>query len=229
MNEPNAGYAGSHGTQRAFPARVVFEPPQRFERSQLLLRILVMILLSGLHQPFGGISCALYFILPVVAAVLISQRGGSQFLASDMHWMHSALEWVVGLFAYLMLVTDRIPLGPSQRLVRLEVQPQGTPSVATALFRFFTSLPHLIVLFVLGIISGLIWLYAALSVLFTEQYPYALQKFQRGILAWIARVLVYHGSLVEDYPPFAFDDDGPTHRLLEDDGPASASSEGHDA
>jgi len=214
MNESNAEVAGAHPESDAdFPVQLFVELPQRYERSQLLLRILVMILLSALHQPFGGISCGLYFVLPVVAAVLISQRGGSQFIATDSGWMRAALEWIMGLFAYLMLVTDRVPLDAPKRSVHLKIRPSGTPTVGTALVRFFTSLPHVLVLSVLGMLSVLIWVVAALSVLLTESYPPTLQRFQRNLLAWAARFFVYHCSLIEDYPPFSLYEERPAPQL----------------
>ena len=214
MNEPNAEVAGAHPEPATdYPVQVFVELPERYERSQLLLRFLVMILLSALHQPFGGISCGLYFVLPVVAAVLISQRGGSQFISTDAGWMRSTLEWIMGLFAYLMLVTDRVPLDASKRSLHLKVRPGGTPTVGTALVRFFTSLPHVLVLSVLGMLSALIWIVAALSVLFTESYPPTLQRFQRNLLAWTARFFVYHCSLIEDYPPFSLYEERPTYQL----------------
>lgn len=214
MNEASANRAGVDDQRMEFPVRLIVDRPERFERPQLLLRIPVMILLSALHQPFGGTSSALYFILPVVASVLISQRGKDEFLGSDSKWMRSALEWVMGLFAYLMLVTDRVPLGPNQRQVHLDVRPGGTPSVPTALIRFLTTLPHLLVLAVLCMLSVLIWFYAAFSVLLTENYPSSLQRFQQGVLSWMARVFVYHCSLVEEYPPFEFDSESASRHLV---------------
>jgi hypothetical protein len=30
-------------------------------------------------------------------------------------------------------------------------------------------------------------------------------SFQRGVLRWQARLVAYHASLVEEYPPFSFE------------------------
>ncbi len=57
----------------------------------------------------------------------------------------------------------------------------------------------------LGIISVIVWLIAAVMVLIRESYPEGLYNFQRGVLRWEARLLGYHASLVEEYPPFALD------------------------
>ena len=42
-------------------------------------------------------------------------------------------------------------------------------------------------------------------VLIQESYPEGLYDFQCGVVRWQARLLVYHASLVDGYPPFAFD------------------------
>jgi hypothetical protein len=42
-------------------------------------------------------------------------------------------------------------------------------------------------------------------VLIQENYPDGLYNFQRGVLRWEARLLGYHASLVDQYPPFALD------------------------
>jgi hypothetical protein len=54
-------------------------------------------------------------------------------------------------------------------------------------------------------VSGVILLIAAIMVLIQENYPDGLYNFQRGVLRWEARLLGYHASLVEKYPPFALD------------------------
>ena len=46
-----------------------------------------------------------------------------------------------------------------------------------------------------------------LTVLFTERIPPSILAFQRGVLRWNARLVAYHASLVEEYPPFALDTD----------------------
>jgi len=62
-----------------------------------------------------------------------------------------------------------------------------------------------LVLGLLGIVSGIVWIIAAVMVLIQESYPDGLYNFQRGVLRWEARLLGYHASLVHEYPPFALD------------------------
>ena len=115
------------------------------------------------------------------------------------------LRWLIALYSYLGILTDRFPTEKPQEIVRYEVQTGGTPTVGSALLRLIYSIPSAIVLAVLGIVSGIIWLIAAVMVLVQENYPEGLYDFQRGVLRWEARLLGYHASLVDQYPPFALD------------------------
>ena len=56
---------------------VVFEaaPRLRWERMQVLLRVAILIVLAFLGVSLGWALCALYIILPVLAAMLISREG----------------------------------------------------------------------------------------------------------------------------------------------------------
>lgn len=189
------------------PVSLELQMPERFDRIQLLLRVLISIAFGMLHRSSASLFGALYFCLPVLAAVLISRRQGVGFLTQDAPWLTSLLEWVVGFYAYMLCVTDRFPLGAQERVVHLHVQTSGTPTVAGALGRLVRSVPHALVLMVLGVLSCLIWVVAALAILFTEHYPVSLHTYQRQLVGWMARLFAFHASLIASYPPFALADD----------------------
>ena len=101
------------------------------------------------------------------------------------------------------------------------IQAVPTPSLQTAppasaplelhydvywsLLRLVTILPHAFALGLLSILSSLLWLVAALGILFTRTCPGAVFRYQRGMLRWMGRAIAYHASLVDRYPPFALD------------------------
>ncbi len=87
----------------------------------------------------------------------------------------------------------------------VDVQPAGSPTVGSALLRLIYSIPSAIVLGLLGIISGFVWLIGAILVFIKQDYPAGMYGFQRGMLRWLARLLGYHASLVDRYPPFSLD------------------------
>lgn len=111
----------------------------------------------------------------------------------------------MAFYAYLAIVTDRFPSEKAEELVKFQVRTSGTPTVGSALLRLIYSIPSAFVLSLLGIVSEVLWVIAAIMVLAQENYPDGIYNFQLGILRWEARLLAYHASLVEQYPPFALD------------------------
>jgi hypothetical protein len=172
--------------------------PEKFERPQIFLRILLWILLSWIV----GLA---FFVLPIAAAIYISQKGSEKFLEEDGPKMTGWLRWIMAFYAYLAIVTDRFPSEKAEELVKFEVRTSGTPTVGSALLRLIYSIPSAFVLSLLGIVSEVLWVIAAIMVLAQENYPDGIYNFQLGILRWEARLLGYHASLVEQYPPFALD------------------------
>ena len=172
--------------------------PEKFERPQLFLRLIVYFFLSF-------ISGLAYFGLPVIAAIWISQKGSQKFLEEDGPRVKGWLRWLTGLYAYLYILTDKFPSETADDQLQFDVQVGGSPSVGSALLRLIYSIPSLIVLGVLSWVAAVIWIIAAVQILMNETYSQGLYDFQCGVVRWNARLLAYHASLVDPYPPFAFD------------------------
>jgi hypothetical protein len=175
--------------------------PQRFDRVQVVLRVVIIWLAALIGIPFWLI---LYLGFPVLAAVLISQKDGARYLTEDGQRVSGWLRAVVAVIAYLWILTDRL-LGSSEPPVRFEVEPSGTPTAGSALLRILTAIPSAFVLALLGFVSAIVWVIAAIWVLIAETYPESLYGFQRGVVRWTARLLAYLASLVDSYPPFSLD------------------------
>lgn len=178
--------------------------PRRFQRAQVFLRILIAIVMSLVISYLGTFG-VIYLALPVASAIFLSQRNGERFLAEDGKRIGQWLRWILAFYAYLAFLTDRLPTEKPQDWVRLDIIRGGSPSVGSALLRLVTSIPSALALALLSIVSGFIWIIAAVWVLASESYPQPLYNFQRGVLRWQARLLGYHASLVDRYPPFAID------------------------
>jgi hypothetical protein len=178
---------------------VIFEVtrPEKFDRVQVLIRIVAYFLLSL-------IISLVYWGLPIIAAIWISQKGSQRFLDEDGPKITGWLRWMTALTAYTYALTDRFP-SEEDPSVRYEVQPAGTPSLGSALLRLIFSIPSLIVLGILNWVAGIVWLISAVMILIQETYPEGLYDFQCGVVRWQARLVAYHASLVGEYPPFAFD------------------------
>ncbi|MCE9575527.1 MAG: DUF4389 domain-containing protein [Deltaproteobacteria bacterium] len=191
-----------------YPVHVEVETPAHFERIQLLLRLALAIALGWVGVTAGWLVCTLYAALPVVAAIAISSGGGSRYRDEVAPRIWQVLRWLLQFSAYMSLLVDRFPTDGDVG-VDATLRPTGTPSIGSALLRLLTSIPSGLVLCVLWFISGILWVIAAVIVLLGGDMPPSIAKFQRGVLRWSARLVAYHASLVEEYPPFAFEtDDG---------------------
>jgi len=182
---------------------VIFDPvrPERFDRAQVFLRLVVLFIFSSI----GSVGSLLYFGFPVLAAIMISGKGGQRFMEEDAPRVAGGLHWIVAVGSYVSFLSDRFPTERPETAARLEVTPTGIPTVGTAVLRIITSIPSLLVFLLLGIVSLFVWLVAAISVLVLRRYPEVLYGYQRAVVRWGARLLAYHASIVDRYPPFAID------------------------
>ncbi len=179
---------------------VTFDVPlqKEFDRAHVLLRVVVFWLV-------GWVPGLLYYVLPAVAALWVSQKGPQRFLQEDTPKLTSWIRMAMAFYAYLFMFTDKLPLERPEEVVTLEVQPGGNPSVGSALLRFFLAIPSAWVLGILYLVAYVMWIVAAIQVLTQGSFSEGIASVFRGVLAWQARLFVYLGSLVEPYPPFALE------------------------
>ncbi|MCH7523061.1 MAG: hypothetical protein IH920_04735 [Chloroflexi bacterium] len=136
--------------------------PERFERTQVFLRILLLIIISIVTGAVGWIFGLVYLLLPVLAAILVSNRGRERFIEEEGARVSGWLRWLVAFYAYLIILTDRFPTERPGEIVRFEVRAGGSPTVGSALLRLIYSIPNAFVFVLLGIVSVVVWLIAAL-------------------------------------------------------------------
>jgi hypothetical protein len=183
-----------------YPVAFEIERPPVFDRAHVVLRIAVLIVIGWIAHPVG----LLWLGLPVVAAILIWEKGGQRYLDEDGPTIGRVLNWIVDLAAYLAVLTDRLP-SRDAHAVQVEVERSGSPTTRSAVLRIVYAIPSLIVLAVLTWVGAIVWVIAMVLVLFTGSYPESWWHFLRGIVAWEARLVAYLASLVERYPPFTLE------------------------
>ena len=169
-------------------------------RAHVFLRILILVLASWIIGTWGWMGL-LYLGLPAVAAILIAQKSGTRYLTRTGDRVTGWVGFVVGVLAYLAFLTDELP-GGGRQPVRLSVTRAGSPTVGSALLRIPKAIPSAFVLALLALVGSIVWLIAAVSILFTEEYPEPFWNFQHAVIGWQARLFAYLASLVEAYPPF---------------------------
>jgi hypothetical protein len=114
------------------------------------------------------------------------------------------LRWRVRAVSYLTLLRDEYPpFGDYAYPAELVLtRPDGHRNRLTVVFRFFLAIPHLILLWLLGIAWGVTTAVAWVLILFTGRYPETLYGFAIGVFAWTVRVEAYMLLLRDEYPPF---------------------------
>ncbi|MEW5917194.1 MAG: DUF4389 domain-containing protein [Gemmatimonadota bacterium] len=66
-------------------------------------------------------------------------------------------------------------------------------------------IPHIFAIWVLGLVWGLVTVFAWFAILFTGEYANTMYRFAAGVLQWTTRVEAYLLLLHDEYPPFSFD------------------------
>jgi len=188
-----------------YPVTFDIAYPPKMDRVQVAIRIGIVIVLAILGGSLGWIWGAMYIIIPVAAAIMISQRGAEKYIAEADENMTKWLRLLMAVHAYLGLLTDRLPNEEPRETLTYEVRPTGTPTPGQTRLRIILGIPHYIVLAVLGIVAFVLIIIAAIMVVVQESYPEGIFNFLRGVLRWEARLYAYLAGLVEAYPPFALD------------------------
>jgi hypothetical protein len=184
----------------SFPVTFDVEPPPVFQRAHVFLRVGLLVVIGWIGHPFG----LLWLGVPVVAAIMVSQKGGQRYLDESGPIITRALNWILDLIAYLALLTDQLP-GRGEHPVRFQIDRSGSPTVGSALLRILYAIPSLIVLAILTFVGAIVWLIAVVLVLVNEKYPDGLWRFLIGLVRWEANLLTYLASLVDRYPPFTLE------------------------
>lgn len=114
------------------------------------------------------------------------------------------LRWRVRAISYLMLLRDEYPpFGDGAYPAELTLaRPDRERDRLTVFFRVLLAIPHMILLWVLGVAWAFTTAVAWVIILFTGRYPETLYGFAIGVLAWDVRVESYVLLLTDEYPPF---------------------------
>jgi hypothetical protein len=95
--------------------------------------------------------------------------------------------------------------GPADEILVAFAEPADQRRL-TVLVRLILAIPHVVVLWVLGIAAEVVALICWFAALVTGRLPDALAEFQVGYLRWATRFYAYLFLLTDEYPPFEFAD-----------------------
>lgn len=71
--------------------------------------------------------------------------------------------------------------------------------------KFILAIPHLVILYILGLLVYVVIIISSFAILFTGKYPKGLFDFVVGYMRWSANVYAYILMMRDEYPPFSWD------------------------
>lgn len=152
----------------------------------------------------GGVLGGVAVVAAIIAWIAI--LFGARF--PEGLWRLSAyyMRWRVRAVAYLALLRDEYPpFGEGEYPVVLTLPEPAEPRDRFSIFlRLLLALPHIMILWVLGIAWAITTIIAWFAILFTGNYPRTLYEFGVDVFRWSTRVEVYLLLLRDEYPPFSF-------------------------
>jgi hypothetical protein len=177
---------------------------------QLLIRLVAFVALGMLGLSFGTVFAFLFVALPVYSAVRLGMRD-HDYVFDDGPRVAHMLRWFAAISAWAGLISERLPGRDATEVVTLAIDEGAARnrSAGSAIWRVLTGLPSAIALMFLCFIGWFVYLWAVLSILFTQRIGAHTFNYLVGLQRWSVRLLAYQASLVDEYPPFSFSDDAP--------------------
>ena len=174
--------------------------PPRLSRGLIFIKWLLLI-------PHYFVLWALSFVSSVVSfiaffAILILGRYPRE-LWNLSYWI---LRWSARVGAYGSLMRDEYPpFGEQPYPVLFEIVYPERLSRWKIFIKWLLIIPHLFVLWFLGILSSVATFLAWFAILFTARYPRGLFDFNVGVMRWSSRVSIYLLLMSDVYPPFTLE------------------------
>ncbi len=151
----------------------------------------------------GGVLSVVAFVLAFFAWFVIlftgkHPRGMWDFSAMYMRWRARAVP-------YMGLLRDEYPpFGDGAYPITWDITyPEGPRDRLSVGLRIIYAIPHLVVLFFVGIAWFVTAIIAWFAILFTTEYPEGLYRFAVGFMRWSLPVEAYVLLMRDEYPPFS--------------------------
>ncbi len=203
--------------ETSYPVRFEAEYPEQLGRLSTAFRIVLfipvaifLVLVAGQSFDFGDFFGERVFwvsggggvVVAIWAAVLVRQYVP--------HWLFdfqvALMRFQARAYGYLALLTDRFPAFEGEYPISFDVRyPDKLSRWKVAIWKFITSIPHLIILIFLYVAAFVVIVIAWFAILFTGRYPQGLHTFVAGVFRWNLRVQAYIISLTDEYPPFSLE------------------------
>jgi hypothetical protein len=197
----------------SYPVDVRATRPTESSRGWALLLVLFGLKAFALILQFiiafiWGIGVFVLFFVSQLVVVFTAKypEGMHAFIRRFIAWANELNGWLSGL------TDDYPPFTPTDEPYAVTTtieQPDESSRLWAVLTIFwlkpFALIPHLIVLYVLQLVQGvLVWI-ANLIIVFTGEFPEGFFGFIVGVIRWQTRVSAFFLGLVDEYPPFSLE------------------------
>ena len=208
-----------------YPVALKVDRPEKLSRLTTFFRIF-MVIPQAIVFAFVTIAAAVIYLLSWFA-ILFTAKYPQTFFNFVTWWFR----WMVRLDGYIYLLTDKYPpfTGEGEVVypIAVSVETPGRLNRLTTFFRFpvvpfptFTlpsghwrlgwtggsglpmTIPHIVVLFFLGIAAAVVLFLTWWAILFTGRYPAAFFDYITWYFRWSIRVSGYTYLFTDKYPPF---------------------------
>jgi len=182
----------------AYPVILAVDYPERQSRWKTLLRLFLAIpvLIFGflVNYASGAMVWAIWIVIVL--------RGRIPRWMFD--FQVALIGWQVRALSYCLLLTDSYPPFEGDYPIRFEAQyPERLSRWKVLIWKYFTVLPHSVVLFFLWIAAYVALIIGWFAILITGRFPRGLHGYVAGVVRWSMRVQAYVFSLTDEYPPFS--------------------------
>jgi uncharacterized protein DUF4389 len=185
----------------AYPVRFEVPYPEDAGRLRILVRWFLAIPQILVAEVLGDLAALLAFF--AFWLILFTKRYPEPLF----NLVVGATRWQYNVTAYVLMhdkpyppfsFDDGVYPDLSYNVIRQDEYNRWLPLV-----KWLLLVPHYITLALLGIAAAFVWLYAAIIVVITGQFPRGPFNFLLGVGRWSARVTAYFLLQTDRYPPFS--------------------------
>lgn len=196
---------------RRYPVDVQVQRPRSSEKVWAVLYLLFgvksfVLILHLLLFWVLSLGLAITFFVAQIVVLVTGRLPGGMF-----RFMLQVVAQTNRLNGWLMGLRDEFPpfwIGDEPYpIVTVVAQPPRSSRLwallTILLVKFVLLLPHMVVLYALGIAQSMVVLVAQVLILVNGEYHEGLYDFVRGVMRWQTRVMAFTLGLCDDYPPFS--------------------------
>jgi hypothetical protein len=186
-------------TSTPYPATYDIAYPESLSRLTTFFRLFLLIPIAVLQLL---VALGSGFLCGAVVLMLLFRK---RYPRVWFDWLLYLQQFSARVSAYSLLLVDEYPSTTDPQRVSVHAQlDEGSLNRFMPLVKWLLALPHFVVLYVLGVASAFVVLFAWFAILVTGRFPRGLHGFVVGVNRWSWRVTAYTSLLSTDrYPPFS--------------------------